>query len=91
MHSDRDTDLEQHVIDILQKSKEQYDPAVIRQLAEWLALGHNNTDPTFLAKRFLEELYAFLKSGQQYWTFISKAQYQEHAPSDEESQHHYNS
>lgn len=76
MHSDRDPELEQHIVDILQRSQDQHDPEVIQQLSEWLALGHNKTDPKFLATRFMEELYAFLKSGQQYWTFISKAQYQ---------------
>jgi hypothetical protein len=66
--------IEDHFIKILsipydQHLKTMYDTGVLRQLAEWL---DDNVD---IAKRLVDELIAYLKSGLAYKQFILDAKY----------------
>lgn len=66
--------IEDHFIKILsipydRKRKSMYDADILQQLAEWL------DDDADMAKRLVDELIAYLKSGLAYKQFISDAVY----------------
>lgn len=48
---------------------------IVHELGEWLTIGSTNMDGDAVARKFLQELMAFLKSGLDYWTFVSSTAY----------------
>lgn len=54
------------------------DPGLINELAEWLTVGLKEAsaaEKTRIARRFVQELMAYLRSGVDYWTFVANAKY----------------
>ncbi|KAI9494876.1 hypothetical protein BDB00DRAFT_816184 [Zychaea mexicana] len=54
-----------------------YDPNVIQELGEWLTIGAKDVDGAIVARRFIDEVMAFIKSGMDYWTYVATAKYEE--------------
>ncbi|CDS05210.1 hypothetical protein LRAMOSA07739 [Lichtheimia ramosa] len=48
---------------------------IVHELGEWLTIGSTNMDGDAVARKFLQELMAYLKSGLDYWTFVSSTAY----------------
>ena len=60
-----------------QRKMSMYDPKVIQELGEWLTIGTNDLDADNVARRFIDEIMAFIKSGMDYWTFVGNVTYEE--------------
>ncbi|KAI9277119.1 hypothetical protein BDA99DRAFT_600902 [Phascolomyces articulosus] len=54
-----------------------YDPTIIQELGEWLTIGAKDLNAETVARRFLDEIMAFIKSGMDYWTFVDTVKYEE--------------
>ncbi|KAI9311618.1 hypothetical protein BX666DRAFT_2031775 [Dichotomocladium elegans] len=50
---------------------------LLDELGRWLNLADKSADGNMLARRFVKELMAFLRSGLDYWTYVSRVQYPE--------------
>ena len=60
-----------------QQRMSMYNPNVIQELGEWLTIGTKDLDADTVARRFIDEIMAFIKSGMDYWTFVANITYEE--------------
>ncbi|KAI7854205.1 hypothetical protein BDC45DRAFT_569322 [Circinella umbellata] len=60
-----------------QQRMSMYDSNVIQELGEWLTIGTKDLDGNNVARRFIDEIMAYIKSGMDYWTFVATVIYEE--------------
>ncbi|KAG2223059.1 hypothetical protein INT45_008260 [Circinella minor] len=60
-----------------QQRMSMYDSNVIQELGEWLTIGTKDLDGDNVARKFIDEIMAFIKSGMDYWTFVATVIYEE--------------